>query len=222
MDTVKILTGEAVSAAVHALNDQTRRQILHALRARRLSTGDLCDFLAEKDPSKEIKPQTVRYHLKELERAGLVEQDGYAPAGNGDSHIQKKIWRATAENIFIATGDMEGLPERATPSLEKTLDLVSIMKEIGFQIPDDATLTQLADDFVERDKLIKKGRIRAKTTLSDIPAIDPGVYISLRRILSIIQLGEREYETYWDLTHRVCDVLRDAYKNGIGKNPEVY
>ncbi|MBD3405898.1 MAG: helix-turn-helix domain-containing protein [Candidatus Lokiarchaeota archaeon] len=222
MDTVKILTGEAVSAAVHALNDQTRRQILHALRARRMSTSDLCEFLAERDPEKKIKPQTVRYHLKELESAGLVEQDGYAPAGNGDSHIQKKIWRATAENIFIATGDMDGLPERANPSLEKTLDLVAIMKQIGFHIPDDEVLAKLANDFVERDKLLKKGRTRAKATLSDIPAIDPGVYLSLRRILSIIQLGEHEYDLYWELTNRVCSILRDAYKNGVGKNPEVY
>ncbi|MHA1907891.1 MAG: winged helix-turn-helix domain-containing protein, partial [Candidatus Thorarchaeota archaeon] len=105
IDTLKVLTGDKAIDAVKALNDENRRQILHALRARRMSTSELVIFLSDPEAEKEVKPQTVRYHLKELEKCGLIEQDGYEPTGNGDSHIMKRRWRATAENVFIATGD---------------------------------------------------------------------------------------------------------------------
>ncbi|MHA2377508.1 MAG: winged helix-turn-helix domain-containing protein [Candidatus Thorarchaeota archaeon] len=75
LDPVKILTGDEAIEAVRALNDENRRHILHALRARRMSTSELCEFLARDDPEKEVKPQTVRYHIKELEKCGLVEQE---------------------------------------------------------------------------------------------------------------------------------------------------
>ncbi|TFF91401.1 ArsR family transcriptional regulator, partial [Candidatus Thorarchaeota archaeon] len=134
MDTLKILTGDEAVAAVHALNDESRRRILYALKARRMSTSELVDFLAKKDPDNTIKPQTVRYHLKELERSGLVKQDGYEPAGNGGTHILKKLWRATAENIFIATGNMAALPERPPADINTSLDIIDVMRKLGFAI----------------------------------------------------------------------------------------
>ncbi|MFW9925926.1 MAG: winged helix-turn-helix domain-containing protein, partial [Candidatus Thorarchaeota archaeon] len=124
IDTLRVLTGNDAIDAYKVLSDESRRQILHALRARRMSTSELVEFLSKQDPEKEIKPQTVRYHIKELEKCGLVEQDGYEPTGNGDSHIMQKLWRATAENVFIATGDMDGLSEREEYDLDKTLDIV--------------------------------------------------------------------------------------------------
>jgi DNA-binding transcriptional ArsR family regulator len=111
LDTLRILTGAQAIDAYKALSDENRRQILHALRARRMSTTELVDFLSSQIPERDVKPQTVRYHIKELEKCGLVTQDGYEPAGNGDTHIMQKLWRATAENVFITTGDMEGLEE---------------------------------------------------------------------------------------------------------------
>ena len=75
LDTLRILTGAQAIDAYKALNDENRRQILHALRARRMSTSELVEFLSGKDPKKEVKPQTVRYHIKELEKCGLVTQD---------------------------------------------------------------------------------------------------------------------------------------------------
>ena len=118
IDTIKVLTGEDAIEAYKVLSDESRRQILHALRARRMSTSELIEFLSKQDPEKEIKPQTVRYHIKELEKCGLVEQDGYEPTGNGDSYIMQKLWRATAENVFIATGDMASLLEDADRPLD--------------------------------------------------------------------------------------------------------
>jgi DNA-binding transcriptional ArsR family regulator len=147
IDTLRVLTGEDAIDAYKVLSDASRRQILHALRAGRMSTSELIEFLSKKDPEKNIKPQTVRYHIKELEKCGLVEQDGYEPTGNGDSHIMQKLWVATAENVFIATCDMDGLPEREDHDLDKTLDIVGTMRDLGLQLKDEQEMTTVSEDF---------------------------------------------------------------------------
>ena len=55
LDTIRILTGQQAIDAYKALADENRRQILHALRARRMSTSELVEFLSKQDPNKEVK-----------------------------------------------------------------------------------------------------------------------------------------------------------------------
>ncbi len=222
MDSLKILTGEDAIAAFKALADESRRRILHALKARRMSTSEIVEFLSQQDPDREIKPQTVRYHLKELERAGLIRQDGYEPAGNGDTHIMQKLWRATAENIFIATEHLANIPERRAADIAMAYNIVSIMKQLGFAIPDEPHLRDLTERYVEWDRLWRKGRRQAESTLRSVPILDPEVYIALRRLLSVIHLHNDDYKRYWEISRSVTDEIREAYRNGAGKNPEVY
>ena len=222
IDTLKVLTGTKAIDAVKALNDENRRRILHALRARRMSTSELVTFLSDPESEKEVKPQTVRYHLKELEKCGLIEQDGYEPTGNGDSHIMKKLWRATAENVFIATGSMETLPERESEDLERTLDLVKVMKELGLVLKDEDEMGVLEKDFDAQNEIQIRGLERAKETLKDVRELDPKLYVMFRRILSVVRLNPQDYENYWEVNRRINDILRDAYRRGKGKNPEVF
>ncbi len=219
IDTLRVLTGNDAIDAYKVLSDESRRQILHALRARRMSTSELVEFLSKQDPEKEIKPQTVRYHIKELEKCGLVEQDGYEPTGNGDSHIMQKLWRATAENVFIATGDMDGLSEREEYDLDKTLDIVTTMRDLGMMLKNEQEMLAVAEDFTERDKIYLKGLELAKETLQQVPEIDPKLYVMFRRILSVVRLNEKDYHDYWELSRRISDILREAFKRS---NPVVY
>ncbi|TFG33076.1 ArsR family transcriptional regulator [Candidatus Thorarchaeota archaeon] len=222
LETLKILTGQQAIDAYKALSDEHRRQILHALRARRMSTSELVDFLSKQDPNKEVKPQTVRYHIKELEKCGLVIQEGYEPAGNGDSHIMQKLWRATAENVFITTGDMDGLPARNGYDLHKTLDIVTTMRELGLQFIDETEIQAIADDLSKRDKLYLRGLEYAKENLRHVCEIDPKLYVVFREILSIVRLSNIDYEEYWKVSRKITDALREAYRRGEGKNPKVY
>lgn len=222
IDTIRVLTGEEAIDAYKVLSDESRRQILHALRARKMSTSELIDFLSKQDPEKAVKPQTVRYHIKELEKCGLVEQVGYEPTGNGDSHIMQKLWRATAENVFIATGDLDGIPEYEESALDRTLDIVSTMSDLGFDLKSEQEMKEIAEDITRRDRIYLKGLEFAKENLSEICEIDPKLYVLSRRILSVVRLDNQDYTDYWELSRRITDVLRDAYKRGRGKNPRVY
>jgi hypothetical protein len=187
-----------------------------------MSTTELIDFLSKQDPTKEIKPQTVRYHIKELEKCGLVEQDGYEPTGNGDSHIMQKLWRATAENVFIATGDMDELPEDAGRNLDRTLDIVGIMKELGFVLKNEQEMKRVAEDMTKRDRIRIKGLEFAKDTLCAVHELDPKLYMLFRSVLSVVRLDEKDYQEYWDLTKKITDILREAYARGKERNPRVY
>jgi DNA-binding transcriptional ArsR family regulator len=222
IDTIRVLTGEEAIDAFKVLSDGSRRQILHALRARQMSTSELIEFLSKQDPEKEIKPQTVRYHIKELEKCGLVEQDGYEPTGNGDSHIMQKLWRATAENIFIATGDMDGIPERSEYDLDRTLDIVGTMRELGLVLKNKQEMKEIAEAMTKRDKIYMKGLEFAKENLREICELDPTLYVLFRRILSVIRLEEKDYVEYWEISRKINDILREAYERGKGKNPRVY
>jgi DNA-binding transcriptional ArsR family regulator len=222
IDTIRVLTGEEAIDAFKVLSDGSRRQILHALRARQMSTSELIEFLSKQDPEKEIKPQTVRYHIKELEKCGLVEQDGYEPTGNGDSHIMQKLWRATAENVFIATGDMDGIPERSEYDLDRTLDIVGTMRELGLVLKNKQEMKEIAEAMTKRDKIYMKGLEFAKENLREICELDPTLYVLFRRILSVIRLEEKDYVEYWEISRKINDILREAYERGKGKNPRVY
>lgn len=222
IDTIRVLTGEEAIGAYKVLSDESRRQILHALRARQMSTSELIEFLSKQDPEKEMKPQTVRYHIKELEKCGLVEQDGYEPAGNGDSHIMQKLWRATAENVFIATGDMDGLPEDAESDLDRTLDIIGTMRNLGFVLKDEQEMKTIAEAMTKRDKIYLKGLEFAKENLREICELDPKLYVVFRRVLSVVRLEEKDYHDYWELSKKITDDLREAYERGKGKNPRVY
>lgn len=222
IDTLRILTGKQAIEAYKALSDENRRQILHALRARRMSTTELVEFLSKQDPQKEVKPQTVRYHLKELEKCGLIQMDGYEPAGNGESHIMQKLWRATAENVFITTGDLNGFESHNAPDLDKTLDIISTMKNLGFKFESEDEILQIAEAMTKQDKIVNKGIEYAKESLRQAIEIDPVLYVMFHNILSIIRLNESDYGEYWKNSRLITDGLRDAYRRGGGKNPKVY
>jgi DNA-binding transcriptional ArsR family regulator len=220
MDSVKILTGEDAVAALHALADESRRKILQMLRTRRMSTSELVEFLDNQVSDRDVKPQTVRYHLKELERCGLIQQDGYEPSGNGDSHIMTKLWKATAETVLIATGDLASFRTEAEPCHDEALELAGIMKQVGVEISDPRVLEDAKQSFFEWKKLWCKGRQNADDLLRNLPDLDPASYSTVRRVLSVISLSDSDYERYWVASRKACDLLRSSYN--VRSNPEVY
>jgi DNA-binding PadR family transcriptional regulator len=217
MERLMVLAGEEAAEAIRALNDECRRQILSLLKSRRMSTSEIIDFLEREHPDKCVKPQTVRYHLKELEHGGLIRQDGYEPAGEKDTHIMKKIWRAAAENIFIATSRTG----ETAPRPPTKLNITDLIHRLGFET-DERTVKEATRKYVEWDTLWRKGRDASEESLSKMAQLDPEEYLTLRRLLSVILLPDADYAQYWEVSRAVSDLFRKIYLEGIGKNPEVY
>jgi hypothetical protein len=134
----------------------------------------------------------------------------------------QKLWRATAENVFITTGDMDGLPERNEYDLDKTLDIVSTMRDLGLSFTGENEIQEIAEQLTKRDQLYMRGLELAKENLRDACEIDPKLYVVFRRILSIVRLSETDYKDYWEVNRKLTDALREAYRRGEGRNPKVY
>lgn len=218
MEHLRVLAGEEATVAIRALNDECRRLILSLLKNRKMSTSEIIEFLSRQEPDKCIKPQTVRYHLKELERGGLIQQDGYEPAGDKDTHIMKKVWRASAETIFITTGKtIETLQGSAA-----NLDIADLMHRLGFEVLSESIVKDATSKYVEWDALWRKGRETAEERLGKMPELNPEEYLTLRRLLSVILLQDADYTRYWEVSREVADLFRKVYLEGIGRNPEVY
>jgi hypothetical protein len=114
------------------------------------------------------------------------------------------------------------MPERESYDLNRTLDLVGTMKQLGMVLKDETEVNEVAEDFAERDQIYRRGLERANETLREACELDPKLYVVFRSILSVVRLDEPDYKNYWDVSRRITDVLRDAYRRGRGKNPEVY
>ncbi|MEM2143188.1 MAG: winged helix-turn-helix domain-containing protein [Candidatus Thorarchaeota archaeon] len=220
MDSVKILTGDAAIVALHALADENRRRILAALSVRRMSTSEIVDLLDGLDATRKVKPQTVRYHLKELERCGLIQQDGYEPAGNEDSHVMTKLWRATAESVLIATGFMSTHQTSPETSAIETQELSEVIRQVGISISDSERLSEAERLFSEWKRLWYQGRKNAEEVFKQLDNINLSSYLTIRRLLSVISLPDGDYEQYWESSRRLCDLLRAAYR--VRVNPKVY
>jgi hypothetical protein len=96
------------------------------------------------------------------------------------------------------------------------------MKQLGFELKDEQEMKEVAEAMTKRDKINLKGLEFAKENLLEICEIDPKLYVVFRRTLSVVRLDENDYQDYWELSRKITDVLREAYKRGRGKNPRVY
>jgi hypothetical protein len=148
--------------------------------------------------------------------------DGFEPAGNGDSHIMQKLWRATAENVFITTGDMNGFGSHDGSDLDKTLDIVSTMTNLGFKFENEDEVKKIAEAMTLRDRIITRGQDLARASLRQASEIDPALYYIFRNLLTIVRLSDQDYEEYWRTSHILTDGLRAAHRRGGGLNPKVY
>ncbi|MFW9932804.1 MAG: hypothetical protein ACFFDR_09110, partial [Candidatus Thorarchaeota archaeon] len=106
--------------------------------------------------------------------------------------------------------------------LDRTLDIIGTMRQLGMALKDESEMRSVAEDFAARDAIYMRGLERAKETLRDVCELDPKLYVVFRRILSVVRLDETDYLKYWEVSRRITDILRDAYRRGKGKNPEVY
>ncbi|MFX1263314.1 MAG: hypothetical protein ACFFAZ_14630, partial [Promethearchaeota archaeon] len=95
------------------------------------------------------------------------------------------------------------------------------MHGLGFVFKDEDEIQEIAEDFVERDRLWKKAKAEVKEILDKVSAMDPGVYLALRRILCLAKLSDSDFERYQKLNKGLTDRFRRAYKEGLTKNPDV-
>ena len=136
-DTVKLLFSGRYS------------DILDLIDSYEMSVSEIAKIL-------KINPGSAHYHLKELEKRGLVEMVREETKGN----IVKKYYRTVARTISIDTSRFRMMrPGEADPSEALRDRLFKLMPAFGYRIPDDKTeaMKSVVTRYYARVKELQRG-----------------------------------------------------------------
>ncbi len=97
-------------------------EIMDLIDSREMAVSDIAKTL-------KINPGSVHYHLKELEKHGLVKQVRDEVKGG----VVKKYYRAAARRILMETPDFNR-PDKALPAEELTEHLLRSVEYLGYQV----------------------------------------------------------------------------------------
>lgn len=119
MKTIKLIKDPQ---AFNLLADETRRRIIHLLRAKERTVSQIAEELG-------LTPQAIYHHIRKMKEADLVE---VAKEERVD-HFIETYYRATAEIFHLSHG--EG--ERSADEKKTIKNIIENMPKIGIDIPSD-------------------------------------------------------------------------------------
>lgn len=119
MKTIKLIKDPQ---AFNLLADDTRRRIIHLLRAKERTVSQIAEELG-------LTPQAIYHHIRKMKEADLVE---VAKEERVD-HFIETYYRATAEIFHLSHG--EG--ERSEDEEKAIKNILENMPKIGIDIPSD-------------------------------------------------------------------------------------
>ncbi len=105
-----------ISNYVRALHCEIRWRIIDILRERSMSSEEIFNVLRKnkqpitKNPDecrgeckantvKKLKKPSLYYHLRELEKVGIIELDEYKPSK--DNRAPEKVWKLNMDKLII-------------------------------------------------------------------------------------------------------------------------
>lgn len=155
-----------MSEPVHVIDDLDALQVLgHPLRVRILGALHQPDSAAAVARAIGENRQRVHYHVKELARAGLVEQAGERRVGN----FVETLYRSVARSFVVAPGIAWTDPVRVDTlrqqaSLERLVDVGARLQRDAIALLDRAAFDgeQIASAAVEADVHFADEQVRAE------------------------------------------------------------
>lgn len=118
------------------LADGTRRKILHLLRAKEMTVGQLAAELS-------ITPQALYHHIKKLLKGEMVEVVREERIG----HLIESYYRATAEDFLLMSGKLRSQTLRDRKlAADQVTSCLKALRKLGFDLEfDESKISQLVD-----------------------------------------------------------------------------
>ncbi len=164
--------------AFQLLADETRRKIVHLLRASEMNVNQMAHAL-------NLTPQAVYHHVKKLLKGGLVEVTREERCG----HLIESYYRATAELFSLSHGKatVESLRNKQL-AIERTTAALQILEKMGFKIRlDEDKISQIVDAQNELEECCKEaGKLEDSIYgMNGIDLFTKKTAVSLAKILTI-------------------------------------
>lgn len=179
--------------------DDTRRKIIHMLRAKEMTVSQLAGELG-------LTPQAVYHHIKKLLKAGLVE----VAREERVEHLIESYYRAAAEAFLFHMGEASLEQKYAS---EELYAAIKGLKELGFEIEEDQRkISRLIELQAELAKCCGSGKYdSAVSKLESVGFITKQTILELARLLS---LSDEEYEEFQRLQREYREALKSLLKKG--------
>lgn len=118
------------------LADGTRRKILHLLRAKEMTVGQLAAELG-------ITPQALYHHIKKLLKGEMVEVVREERIG----HLIESYYRATAEDFLLMSGKLRSQTLRDRKlAADQVASCLKALRKLGFDLEfDESKISQVVD-----------------------------------------------------------------------------
>ena len=191
MKAVKVISDPK---AFELLADDTRRRMVHLLKAKELTVSQLAQELDK-------TPQNIYHHIRKLLEGDLVEVTREEKIEN----FSEKYYRATAEIFEVTHG--EGDDE--LDETEAKEFLISMSKAGLLGSVDDQTASR-AVKLLKRAKAIINGDDLAQK-LEKLE--DPGLAIKLHTVdyAQILLMNDKQFEEYQKLQKGLRDLLTNTH-----------
>lgn len=180
--------------AFEIMADETRRRIIHLLRARELTVSQIAENLDK-------TPQAIYHQIRKMVEAGLVE----VAREERVDHFIETYYRATAEvfNFSHGQGTTTEMHDQRLRNGIKALD------KLGFNVQiDEATLDRIIELFAGIDKAGIDRKLEAK--VQKIEEIDLLSKQDLLHVLSMVTMTDTEFNKQVDRQRELRTLLKSS------------
>jgi DNA-binding transcriptional ArsR family regulator len=166
--------------AFQLLADDTRRRIIHLLRAKERTVSQIAEELG-------LTPQAIYHHIRKMKSADLVE----VAREERIDHFIETYYRATAEVFHISHGE-EGKKETGGKQTKETL---ANMAKIGINVPvDDTSVSKfMAATSSMKDCFEKSNWVDKITELEDVDFFTKQTMIEYSCLAT---MSDKEFEDF--------------------------
>ncbi len=184
--------------AFELLADETRRKMIHLLRAKEASANQMAKELA-------MTPQAIYHHIRKLLESGLVEVAREERVG----HLVETYYRATAEVFQLSHG--EGGGEVEEKMVRESLDALA---KVGLPV-------QIDDELVSKAvKLLRKeGSVGLKPELEEkINSMQDLGFLTKQGVTEFakfLSMTDRQFEEYTGAARELRELLKSRLAQQI-------
>jgi len=183
--------------AFQLLADDTRRRMIHLLRAKERTVAQIAEELG-------LTPQAIYHHVRKMKDAGLIE----VAREERVDHFIETYYRAAAEVFQISHGESTDRKMEEQQALDALQNLI----KLGMATKADASV---ASKVVELEKKMAdlECSMDCEERIEALPDVDFFGRQALVKYAGFLQMTDEDFSEYLSLFRE----LRDTLKSGSGE-----
>jgi len=166
--------------AFQLLGDDTRRRIIHLLRAKEMTVAQIASELS-------LTPQAIYHHIRKMKDTGLIEIAKEERVG----HFIETYYRSTAEVFHLAHGEGEKDAECSEAQIK---DALQAMEKLGIKMRCEPATAAKVRDITKKMKDPWHSDWTEK--IEELSDVDFFTKQSLVEFANLVSISDGDFEDY--------------------------